>query len=405
MTADIWIFRQTWGGRKVNLKDKESKMDFELTGTQKDILKAAREFAEGEFTDIAIECDSTEKFPKEVWKKACDLGFVGAFIKEEYGGPGLGFTETVMIMEEFWRVDGGCGNLILTAFGAEILQKFGTEEQKQFYLPKIPSGNAIMGVAITEPDAGSDILMGTTTAVRDGEEYVINGNKMFITNGSIADFLLVFAITNPNGNRYKRHSFFIVETNRPGFEAIKLKGKMGIRASDTAEISLNNVRIPKENIVGGVEHEGFKQVMYLFNINRLVAGASGLGAAQGAFEKAVKYILKRKQFGKPIATFQGVQFMIAEMAAKLEVARNTLYKASWLIDNGKFDPKIVSIAKLFAGEIAVNVVNEALQLHGGYGYMAEYGVERAYRDVKIVEIYEGAREIEKITIAKEVLGR
>jgi alkylation response protein AidB-like acyl-CoA dehydrogenase len=380
-------------------------MDFELTDTQKDILKAAREFAEGEFTDIAIEYDAAEKFPREVWKKACDLGFVGAFINEEYGGPGLGFTETAMIMEEFWRVDGGCGNLILTAFGAEILQKFGTEEQKRFYLPKIPSGEAIMGAAITEPDAGSDILMGTTTAVRDGDDYVINGSKMFITNGTIADFLIVFAVTNPGGNRYDRHSFFIVEANRPGFEATKITGKMGIRASDTAEISLNNVRVPKENLVGKVEHEGFKQVMYLFNINRLVAGASGLGAAQGAFEKAVKHVLKRKQFGKPIGTFQGVQFMIAEMAAKLEVARNTLYKACWLIDSGKFDPKIVSIAKLFAGEIAVDVVNQALQLHGGYGYIAEYGVERAYRDVKIVEIYEGAREIEKITIAKEVLGR
>lgn len=380
-------------------------MNFELTESQKDVLKAAREFAEGEFTDIAAEHDAEEKFPKAVWKKACELGFVGAFIDEAYGGPGLGFTETAMIMEEFWRVDGGCGNLILTAFGAEILQKFGTEEQKKFYLPKIPSGDAIMGVAITEPDAGSDILTGTTAAVRDGEDYVINGSKMFITNGTIADFLLVFAVTDPSSSRYGRHSFFIVETDRPGFEAVKLKGKMGIRASDTAEIAMNDVRVPKENLVGVVENKGFDQVMYLFNINRLVAGASGLGAAQGAFEKAVKHVLKRKQFGKPIASFQGVQFMIADMAAKLEVARNTLYKACWLIDSGRFDPKIVSIAKLFAGEIAVNVVNEALQLHGGYGYMAEYGVERAYRDVKIVEIYEGAREIEKITIAKEVLGR
>ena len=360
-------------------------MDFELTDLQKDLLKAAREFAEKEFTDIALECDAKEEFPKEAWKKACDLGFVGAFIDEKYGGPGMGFTETAMIMEEFWRVDGGCGNLILTAFGAEILQKFGTEEQKRFYLPKLPSGEAIMGVAITEPDAGSDILMGTTTAVKDGEDYIINGSKMFITNGTIADLLLVFAVTNPGGNRYGRHSFIIVETTRPGFQATKIRGKMGIRASDTAEIALSDIRVPKKNLLGSVENEGFKQAMYLFNIDRLIAGASGLGAAQGAFEKAVKHTLKRKQFGKPIATFQGVQFMIAEMAAKLEVARNTLYKACWLIDKGKFDPKIVSIAKLFAGEIAVDVVNQALQLHGGYGYIAEYGVERAYRDVKIVE--------------------
>jgi alkylation response protein AidB-like acyl-CoA dehydrogenase len=380
-------------------------MNFELTDIQKDILTAAREFAEGEFTDIALEHDKQEKFPKEVWKKACELGFVGVFIDEKYGGAGLGFTEEAMIMEEFWRVDGGCGNLILTAFGAEILQKYGTEEQKKTYLTRIPTGDAIMGVAITEPDAGSDILMATTTAIKQGDEYIINGSKMFITNGTVADFLLVFAVTDPGGKRYNKHSFFMVETKSPGFEATKITGKMGIRASDTAELSFSDVRVPAKNLLGQVEHQGFQQVMYLFNINRLIAGASGLGAAQGAFEKAVEHVLKRKQFGKPIGSFQGVQFMIADMAAKIEVARNTLYKACWLIDNGKFDPKIISIAKLFAGQMAVEVVNEALQLHGGYGYIAEYGIERMYRDVKIVEIYEGAREIEKITIAKEVLGR
>ena len=380
-------------------------MSFELTDTQKDIAMAAREFAEGEIADVAIEYDANEKFPKEIWKKACELGFVGCFIKEEYGGPGMGFTENALIMEEFWRVDGGCGNLILTAFGAEILQEFGTEEQKKRYLPKIPAGKAIMGTAVTEPDAGSDMLAGTTTAVKEGADYVINGSKIFITSGTLADFLIVFAVTDPNGNRFKKHSFFIVETGRPGFEATKLRGKMGIRASETAELSFSNVRIPKKNLVGEVENEGFKQVMYLFNINRLIAAAQGLGAAQGAYEKAVSYVQKRKQFGNTLGSFQGVQFMIAEMATKIEVARNMLYKACWLIDSGKFDPKIIAIAKLFCGEIAVQVVNDALQLHGGYGYLAEYGVERHYRDVKIVEIYEGAREIEKITIAKEILGR
>jgi len=217
---------------------------------------------------------------------------------------------------------------------------------------------------------------------------------------------VVFCMTDPkSGNRYKRHSFFIVERGRTGFETTKIRGKMGIRASDTAELSFNNVRVPAENLIGGVENDGFKQVMYLFNINRLIAGASGIGVAQGAFEKAVAHVKKRRQFGKTIASFQGVQFMIAEMAAKIEVARNTLYKACWLIDQGKFDPMVISIAKLFAGEIAVSVTNDALQLHGGYGYIAEYDVERFYRDAKIVEIYEGAREIEKLTIAREILGK
>jgi len=381
-------------------------MDFRLSDTEKDIQQAAREFAEKEFPDVAREYDEKEEFPMPVWKKACELGFVGGFIKEEYGGPGLGFTEVAMIMEEFWRVDPGMGNLILTAFGAEIIQYFGTEEQKKKYLPLVPSGKAIMCCAITEPDAGSDILMASTTAVKDGDEYVINGSKMFITNGTIADLAVVFCVTDQkSGNRYKRHSFFIVEKGRKGFEASKLKGKMGIRASDTAELAFNNVRVPAENLIGEKENDGFKQVMHLFNINRLVAGASGLGVAQGAFEKAVKHVQQRKQFGKAIASNQGVQFMIAEMAAKIEVARNTLYKACWLIDQGKFDPMVISIAKLFAGEVGVSVTNDALQLHGGYGYLAEYDISRYYRDAKIVEIYEGAREIEKITIAREILGR
>jgi len=381
-------------------------MNFELNKIQKDIQTAAMEFAQKEFADIAREYDQKEEFPKELWKKACDLGFVGVFIKDEYGGAGMGFTEAAIIMEEFWRVDPGCGNILLSAFGAEVIQQFGTEEQKKEYLPRIPSGKAIMGSAITEPDAGSDILLASTTAVKDGDEYIINGNKIFITNGTVADFLIVFCNTDPKSpNRYKKHSFFIVDTKSPGFEATKMKGKMGIRASDTAEISFNNVRVPAKNLIGGVENQGFKQVMYLFNINRLVAAAQGIGAAQGAFEKAVKYIQQRKQFGKPLGSFQGIQFMIAEMATKIEVARNMLYKACWLIDNGKFEPKLIGMAKLFAGEIAVSVINDALQLHGGYGYFAEYGVEHFYRDAKIVEIYEGAREIEKLTIAREILGR
>jgi alkylation response protein AidB-like acyl-CoA dehydrogenase len=381
-------------------------MDFDLSNIQKDIQQAAREFAEKEFREVAREYDAKEQFPMPVWKKACELGFIGCFIEEQYEGPGLGFTETAIVMEEFWRVDPGCGNLILTAFGAEIIQKFGTEEQKRKYLPLLPSGRAIMCCAITEPDAGSDILLASTTAVKDGDQYVINGSKIFITNGSVADLAVVFCTTNPSSaNRYKKHSFLIVEKERIGFTATKMTGKMGIRASDTAELSFSDVRVPAENLVGGVENDGFKQAMYLFNINRLIAGASGIGVAQGAFEKAVSHIKKRRQFGKTIASFQGIQFMIAEMAARIEVARNTLHKACWLIDHGKFNPKIISIAKLFAGETAVSVTNDALQLHGGYGYMAEYDVERFYRDAKIVEIYEGAREIEKLTIAKEVLGK
>jgi alkylation response protein AidB-like acyl-CoA dehydrogenase len=381
-------------------------MDFELTEIQRDIGNAAREFAEKEFAEVAREYDEKEEFPRDLWRKACELGFVGTFIDEQYGGAGLGFTEAAMVMEEFWRVDPGCGNILLAAFGAEVIQEFGTDEQKKRYLPLIPGGKAIMGAAITEPDAGSDILLAATSAARDGDGYVLSGSKIFITNGSVADFLIVFCVTDPSpASRYKRHSFFIVETDRPGFEARKMKGKMGIRASDTAELSFNNVRVPAESLVGDVPNDGFRQVMHLFNINRLIAGVQGIGAAQGAFDKAVRHVQQRKQFGKALATFQGIQFMIADMATKIEVARNMLYKACWLIDHGKFDARQIAMAKLFAGQMAVRVTNDALQLHGGYGYLAEYGVEKFFRDAKIVEIYEGAREIEKITIAREILGR
>jgi alkylation response protein AidB-like acyl-CoA dehydrogenase len=381
-------------------------MNFAFTEIEKDIQRSAREFAEKEFPEVARECDEKEEFPKELWKKACKLGFVGVFIKEEYGGAGLGFTEAAMLMEEFWRVDPGCGNLLLTSFGAEMLQHFGTEEQKKKYLPLIPSGRAIMGCGITEPGAGSDVFLAATSAVKKGGEYVINGSKTFITNGTIADFILVFCVTDPEAkDRSKKHSFILVETDRPGFEATKIKGKMGIRASDTAELSFSDVRVPLGNLIGEAEGNGFKQVMHLFNLNRILAAAQGIGAAQGAFEKAVSHINKRVQFGKPIASFQGVQFMIAEMATKIEVGRNMLYKACWLIDQGIFDPKAISIAKLFAGEAGISVINDAVQLHGGYGYIAEYGVEHFYRDAKIVEIYEGTREIEKLTIAREILGR
>ncbi len=381
-------------------------MDFEPTNRQKQIRLAAREFAEGEFPGVARDYDRREEFPRDLWKKACDLGFIGLFIKKEYGGLGLGFLEFAMVMEEFWRVDPGCGNILLTAFGSELIQLYGTEEQKKKYLPPLTKGAAIMGTAITEPDAGSDILSILTVAKRDGNDYVINGSKQFITNGSIANYLAVFCLAHPDAeSRLKRYGVIVVETDRPGFGAIKLTGKMGIRASDTAEIRFSDVRVPKENLVGGKEGEGFSQIMQLFNINRVIAASQGVGVAQGALDKAIKHVKQRKQFGQPIGAFQAVQFKIAEMATWVEAARALTYKAGWMLDHGKVDPKQISMAKWIAGEVGVKVANEALQLHGGYGYMADYDIERFYRDAKIVEIYEGTKEIEKNTIARELLGK
>jgi alkylation response protein AidB-like acyl-CoA dehydrogenase len=381
-------------------------VDFELTNRQKQIRAAAREFAEGEFPGVAREYDRREEFPKDLWEKACGLGFIGLFLKKEYGGLGLGFLEFALVMEEFWRVDPGCGNILLTAFGSELIQLYGTDEQKRRYLPPLTKGKAIMGTAITEPDAGSDILSILTLAKRDGDFFVINGSKQFITNGSIANYLAVFCQVNPEvESRLKRFGVILVETDRPGFSALKITGKMGIRASDTAEIRLNEVRVPKENLIGMKEGEGFSQIMQLFNINRVIAASQGVGVAQGALDKAVQYVKKRKQFGQVLGAFQAVQFKIAEMATWVEAARILCYQAAWMLDHGKVDPKLISIAKYLAGEIGVKAANEALQLHGGYGYIADYDIERFYRDAKIVEIYEGTKEIEKNTIARELLGK
>ena len=381
-------------------------MDFELTNRQKQIRLAAREFAEGEFPGVAREYDRREEFPRDLWRKACELGFIGLFIKKEYGGLGLGFLEFAMVMEEFWRVDPGCGNILLTGFGSELIQLYGTEEQKKKYLPPLTKGKAIMGTAITEPDAGSDILSILTIARKDGNEYVINGSKQFITNGSIANYLAVFCLTNPEAeSRLKRFGVIIVETDAPGFSALKITGKMGIRASDTAELRFSDVKVPKENLIGVKEGEGFSQIMQLFNINRVIAASQGIGVAQGALDKAIQYVKKRKQFGQSLAAFQATQFKIAEMATWTEAARVLTYQAGWMIDHGKVDPKLISMAKWLAGEVGVKVTNEALQLHGGYGYIADYDIERFYRDAKIVEIYEGTKEIEKNTIAREILGR
>jgi alkylation response protein AidB-like acyl-CoA dehydrogenase len=380
-------------------------MDFELTNEQKDIVKAAREFALGEFPERAQEFDREETFDLNIWRKACELGFVGVFIDEAYEGAGLGYFEHCLITEEFWAVDAGMANaVIVTTFGAEILGMFGTEDQKQKYLPPLVKGEAIMGNAITEPDAGSDTAGATTRAVKDGDDYVINGTKMFITNGTIANYLLVFCLTDPdNPDRHNKHSYFIVETDRPGYEANKIRGKLGIRANDTAEVSFSDVRVPAANRVGE-EGEGFKQLMAFFNQTRLHVCAMGVGIARAALEESINYISKRKQFGATLASFQINRFKIAEMATRIRAARNLYYEAAWLAEKGKMDHSLVAMAKWFAGEIAVKCADEALQMHGGYGYIDEYKVQRIYRDAKILEIYEGTKEIEKIIISNSILG-
>jgi len=381
-------------------------MDFELTDEQKDIRRAAREFAEREFPEVAEECDLNETFPKALWKKACELGFVGVFIDEAYGGPGLGFFEHALITEEFSRVDAGCGTILTTTLGSEFILLFGREEQKKKYLPLLPRGEAIMGMAITEPDAGSDVASVSTVARKGNGHYVISGNKIFTTNGTLADYIVVLCVTNEEEKtKSKRHSPILIETNRKGFEANKLTRKLGMRASDTAEIHFSEVVVPRENLIGEVEGDGFHQLMTVFNHTRIAVAISGVGIAQGGLEKALQYSKQRKQFGTPLGGFQAIQFKLAEMASWIEAARGLCYKAAWMVDQGKMDPKLVSMAKWFAGEVGVKVIDEVVQIHGGYGYLGEYGIERLYRDAKLVEIVEGTKEIEKVIIARELLGR
>lgn len=381
-------------------------MNFDLTSEQIDIKKAARDFATGEFTDVARDYDLNETFPREILDKARELGFIGLFIPEEYGGPGFGFLEHALVLEEFWSVDPGIGQqLCSVTFGAEELLLYASEEQKKKCLAPIFDAEGIMGFAITEPDAGSDTASVSTTAVKDGNDYIINGNKVMIGNGTVGTFLLVYCLTNPEEeSKTSRHSIIIVETDRKGYDADKMEGKMGIRCSDTAMVYFNDVRVPRENLVGK-EGNGFIQLMHFFDRSRAYVAAHGLGLAQGAMDMAIKQARQREQFGRPVGSFQATQFKLAEMATKIESARNMVYKSAWLLDQGKPDTKLTAMAKLYACHVAVEVVDEALQIHGGYGYFNDNDIERFYRAAKVLEIYEGTKEVEKIIIAREILGK
>ncbi len=380
-------------------------MDFELSNRQKQIRLAAREFAEGELVPIGKECEARGEFPRDLIKKAAQLGFIGCFIKKEYGGLGLGLMEHAIILEEFWRADPGLAQVLAQpAFGSDILLRYGTEEQKKKYLPPIAKGDWVMGFSITEPEAGSDAASVTTAAVKVGDEYVINGNKVMISNGTEAKFILVFCLTGPEQTpKSKRHSIFVVETDRPGYKADRIQGKMGLHASDTANIFFNNVRVPEENLVG-VEGDGFSQLIEFLNRSRVIIAAHAVGLAQGAMEQAVNYVKKRKQFGKTIASFQITQFKVAEIATLVETAREIMYKAGWYVDRGTPNPQLSSMAKWWASNVAVRVVDEALQLHGGYGYLDDYPIERFYRAAKLLELYEGTKEIQKLLIGRQILG-
>jgi alkylation response protein AidB-like acyl-CoA dehydrogenase len=374
---------------------------FELTDEQRDIKKAAKEFAEGEFPDIASGCDANETFPIDLWKKACEYGFIGIFFGEQYGGAGLGILECALLLEEFWRVDPGCGNILLSTLGSEIIQQYGNEEQKTEYLRPLAKGKAIIGTIVSE-----DYINNNFYYMRNdnGNEYLINGSNKFIFNGTNANYLVILG-QGPSMNTSSVGAFstFVIEKGQKGVKTFRLSDKLGIRASDISEVILENVRISSRNIVGA-EGEGLEQYNNFSDRLRIYNSAQAIGASQGCLERAIKYSRERVQFGHPIGWFQMIQFKIAEMATRVEAARNLCYKSAWNFDHGSKDPKIHSMASWFSRETAIRVTSEALQIHGGYGYMKDLDIERFYRDVQSLELFGASREREKMGIAKEMLG-
>lgn len=379
-------------------------VNFELSREQREVKEAAREFAEKEFTpELAKECDVKEEFPWELYRKAAQLGFLQPHFAEEHGGQGLSYLENLLIVEEFCRADSTLGIAITVGtFGSDLIHLFGSEEQKQKYLPIVARGEAVSSGAFTEPGHGSDITLLDTTAVKEGDFYVINGTKTLISNAPIASFTVVLCQTIP-GLKHKGQTLFIVERGAEGFEATKITGKLGIRASLLGEYSFSNVKVHRSAVVGE-ENRGFYHTLQFLDYGRLHTAAQAVGCAQGALDRAVRYAKERRQFGMRLADMQVIRHKVADMATKIEAARLLVYRAAAKLDEGKIIPELTSMAKSFAAKVGIEVVNEALQIFGGYGYLAEYDIERFYRDVRITAIYEGTTEIQKNVIARAILG-
>ncbi len=382
-------------------------MDFGLTDEQKQLKEEVRRFADNEVRPNAREYDVEEKFPHDIVDAASEMGLCGATIPMEYGGAGYNNVDSVLIAEELFAADPGIAlSILATSFGTEAITEYGTDEQKERFLEPVARGEAISGAAISEPDTGSDVSSVSTRAEKDGDEWVINGNKMWITNGTVGDFFVTLCKTDPDAEgRYNGFSQIVIESDRDGFEADKITGKMGIRASDTAELILDDVRVPEENLIGA-PGAGFLQQMNFFDATRTGVAAQGVGIARGAAERALEYAGEREQFGRPIGDFQAIQHKLAEMYTDTEAARNLTLKSAWEVDSGGApNTKLASMAKEYASRVAVDVANEAVQIHGGAGYVNDFDVERLYRDAKITQIYEGTTEIQKMIIARELQGK
>jgi len=380
-------------------------LDYDLNREQEMIREAVRSFAEKRIAPIAPELDENEEFSAELTRQMGEIGLFGMFVSEKYGGQQLDYVSYAIAVEEVARVDGSQAATVAAgnSLGIGPIYYFGSEEQKKKYLPKLCSGKHLWGFGLTEPEAGSDAGGSKTTAVRDGDGWVINGSKIFITNAAseISLGVTVQAISGTRENGKPEYTCFLVEHGTKGFTARPMKKKMMWRASNTAELFFDDVRVPQSAVLGN-QGDGFRQMLQTLDGGRLSIGAMGLGGAQGAYELALKYARSRKQFGQPISKFQAVAFKLADCAMEIECARNLLYKACWLRDKKRPFEREASMAKLYCSEVMGRVANHAVQIHGGYGLMKEYNVERFYRDQKLLDIGEGTSEIQRIVISRHI---
>ncbi len=378
-------------------------MDFELSMEQDILRNSVRDFAEKEIKPVAQELDEKEEFSLDTCRAMGELGLFGMIVDEAYGGQGMDYVSYIIAVEEIARIDGSHAATIAAgnSLGISPLYYYGTEEQKHKYLPKLCTGEGLWGFGLTEPNAGSDAGNAATTAVLDGDEWVLNGSKIFITNASAPNSLGVTVMAKSGTREDGRDelSCILVENGTPGFEAREMHGKLMWRASNTSELYFDDCRVPKDNLLGG-RGKGFHQMLETLDGGRLSIGAMGLGGAQGAYDLALKYSREREQFGRPISQFQVNAFKLADMALEIEAARLLLYKACWQKDHHKAFGKLAAMAKLYCSEVMGRVANEAVQLHGGYGLMKEYDVERFYRDYKLLTIGEGTSEIQRLVIAR-----
>jgi len=380
-------------------------MDFTLSEHHELLRKTVREFARAEVLPHARKWDEEERFPTEIVPRLAELGLLGIRIPEEYEGSGMDITSYAICVEEIARADGSLALTVAShnGLGTGHILAFGTEAQKQKYLPKAAKGEWLAAWALTEPGSGSDSAGLRTTARREGDKWVLNGTKMFITQGSVGGFCVVLARTNPDVAKQKGISAFIVEHGTKGFSASKHLEKLGCRSSDTVELTLDNVVVGDEQRVGEIDH-GFTDTMKILDRGRISIAAMALGLGYGVLDMAVGYAKDRKQFNKPIADFQAVQWMLADMKTELDAAQLLTYRAAWLADQGRPFSKEASMAKLFASEASSRACNKALQIHGGYGYTREFHVERHLRDAKLCEIGEGSSEVQRMVIAKHILA-